>query len=805
MWRIIKSELKKQWVSCVVMGLFIMLSAMMFTMGISLVSESNTYYTDKLEKTNTYDVGATLYFHNDEMTEWLLKRISGYPEVEDMKSDKFISNPQIGWNGDLWIGSLRPIDKEKGFNKVDYVTELEGVENPIYVTKHYLNSNVPFAKIGNKVNVQIVDGKREPIYSKEYTVVGYFEDLTRLWSDFLDIPQRDFDEIEQVCIESGLPQLVNNTQWIKFRSGIKENLFNRVSNDIEAATAIISILGGGQTTPQLNVRASMWGPYYLGAQVTSFGNILSAVLIAFALIAIVVALIIVRFAIVSNIEDDIKNYGVLKGTGYTTADLRRGMLIQYLIVTIVFTIIGCIIGALALPIVSSLVGASSALIWKCAVSPWSIVAAILVPAMIVAGVVYLFSRKLAAITPTVALRSGISSHSFKKNHVPLEKVKGNVNVALSAKSTLNDMRRNITVGIVVAIMSFLCVFTAMLHYNLNIDNDAIAQVAGYEPSDVTLIGKFDVIEKKFAENTHVVNYSIARQGDTISSDKMPGIFINPYIRDDWTKTNRKMVYKGRYPENENEICINKDLAEYFNAKPGDYITLYQKSMPVEYLVTGLFQDMQGKHALMNIDGYMRLFPEQTEYLSNSQAWSGYADFDTKESADEFVRETVKEILETKESGLRNCYYSENEKGNFISTALTTGAEVLTIAMDIVTVIALFVTLLFVIRLKTIRERRNIAINKAMGYTTGGLIVQMNLGMICVVALASLIGCILGALLTTPLISMVMGGFGVMTLQLTIHYGWVFGIMAAIIAAATVISILVSLRIRRITPRSLLVE
>lgn len=805
MWRIIKSELKKQWVSCVVMGLFIMLSAMMFTMGISLVSESNTYYTDKLEKSNTYDVGATLYFHNDEMTEWLLKRVSGYPEVEDMKSDKYISTVQIGWSGDLWSGTLRPIDKEKGFNKVDYVTELEGVENPIYVTKHYLNSNVPFAKIGNKVNVQIVDGKQKPIYSKEYTVVGYFEDLTRLWSDFLDIPQRDFDEIEQVCIESGLPQLVNNTQWIKFRSGVKENLFNRVSNDIEAATAIISILGGGQTTPQLNLRISLWGPYYLGAQVTSFGNILSAVLIAFALIAIVVALIIVRFAIVSNIEDDIKNYGVLKGTGYTTADLRRGMLIQYLIVTIVFTIIGCIIGSFALPIVSGLVGSSSALIWKCAVSPWSIVAAILVPAMIVAGVVYLFSRKLAAITPTVALRSGISSHSFKKNHVPLEKVKGNVNVALSAKSTLNDMRRNITVGIVVAIMSFLCVFTAMLHYNLNIDNDAIAQVAGYEPSDVTLIGKFDVVEKKFAENTHVVNYSIARHGDTISSDKMPGIFINPYVRDDWTKTNRKMVYKGRYPENENEICINKDVATYFNAKPGDYITLYQKSMPVEYLVTGLFQDMQGKQALMNIDGYMRLFPEQTEYLSNSQAWSGYADFDTKESADEFVSETVKEILETKESGLMNCYYSENEKGNFISTALTTGAEVLTIAMDIVTVIALFVTLLFVIRLKTIRERRNIAINKAMGYTTGGLIVQMNLGMICVVALASLIGCILGALLTTPLISMVMGGFGVMTLQLTIHYGWVFGIMAAIIAAAAVISVLVSLRIRRITPRSLLVE
>lgn len=805
MWRIIKSELKKQWVSCVVMGLFIMLSAMMFTMGISLVSESNTYYTDKLEKTNTYDVGATLYFHNDEMTEWLLKRVSGYPEVEDMKSDKYISTVQIGWSGDLWSGTLRPIDKEKGFNKVDYVTELEGVENPIYVTKHYLNSNVPFAKIGNKVNVQIVDGKQKPIYSKEYTVVGYFEDLTRLWSDFLDIPQRDFDEIEQVCIESGLPQLVNNTQWIKFRSGVKENLFNRVSNDIEAATAIIGILGGGQTTPQLNLRISLWGPYYWGAQVTSFGNILSAVLIAFALIAIVVALIIVRFAIVSNIEDDIKNYGVLKGTGYTTADLRRGMLIQYLIVTIVFTIIGCIIGSFALPIVSGLVGSSSALIWKCAVSPWSIVAAILVPAMIVAGVVYLFSRKLAAITPTVALRSGISSHSFKKNHVPLEKVKGNVNVALSAKSTLNDMRRNITVGIVVAIMSFLCVFTAMLHYNLNIDNDAIAQVAGYEPSDVTLIGKFDVVEKKFAENTHVVNYSIARHGDTISSDKMPGIFINPYVRDDWTKTNRKMVYKGRYPENENEICINKDVATYFNAKPGDYITLYQKSMPVEYLVTGLFQDMQGKQALMNIDGYMRLFPEQTEYLSNSQAWSGYADFDTKESADEFVRETVKEILETKESGLMNCYYSENEKGHFISTALTTGAEVLTIAMDIVTVIALFVTLLFVIRLKTIRERRNIAINKAMGYTTGGLIVQMNLGMICVVALASLIGCILGALLTTPLISMVMGGFGVMTLQLTIHYGWVFGIMAAIIAAAAVISVLVSLRIRRITPRSLLVE
>lgn len=785
------------------MGLFIMLSAMMFTMGISLVSESNTYYTDKLEKSNTYDIGATLYFHNDEMTEWLLKRVSGYPEVEDIKTDKYISPAQIGWSGDLWSGDLRPIDKEKGFNKIDYVTELEGVENPIYVTKHYLD-NVPFAKIGNKVNVQLVDGKQKTIYSKEYTVVGYFEDLTELWSSYLDIPQSDFDEIEQVCIERGLSKAVINIQWVKFRSGVKQNLFNRVISDMDAATAIISILAGGQTTPQPDIQAGFWGPYYLGAQVTSFGNILSAVLIAFAMLAIVVALIIVRFAIVSNIEDDIKNYGVLKGTGYTTADLRRGMLIQYLIVTALFTLIGCIIGALALPIVSSLVGASSALIWKCAVSPWSIVAAILVPAVIVAGVVYLFSRKLAAITPTVALRSGISSHSFKKNHVPLEKVKGNVNVALSAKSTLNDMRRNITVGIVVAIMSFLCVFTAMLHYNLNIDNDAIAQVAGYEPSDVTLTGIYGEVEKRFEENPHVVNYSLTMHGDTITSNKMD-IFINPYIRDDWTKANRKMVYKGRYPENENEICVNKEVAEYFNAKPGDYITIYNKNLAVEYLVTGLFQDMRGKHALMNVEGYLRIFPDRKDFMMNNALWFGYADFDTKESAEAFVTQAVNEILQTKYTGLITCYLSENEKGKYISTALTTGAEVLTIAMDIVTVIALFVTLLFVIRLKTIRERRNIAINKAMGYTTGGLIVQMNLGMICVVALASLIGCILGALLTTPLISMVMGGFGVMTLQLTIHYGWVFGIMAAIIAAAAVISVLVSLRIRRITPKSLLVE
>ena len=96
-------------------------------------------------------------------------------------------------------------------------------------------------------------------------------------------------------------------------------------------------------------------------------------------------------------------------------------------------------------------------------------------------------------------------------------------------------------------------------------------------------------------------------------------------------------------------------------------------------------------------------------------------------------------------------------GNMILNVVETAADAVMTVFIAVTAIIISLLLVMLIKLKLLRERRNYAIYKALGYTTPNIMTQIAVAMVILGVIGSLIGGIVGALITSPMLT-AMGSF-----------------------------------------------
>lgn len=131
--------------------------------------------------------------------------------------------------------------------------------------------------------------------------------------------------------------------------------------------------------------------------------------------------LVIRFSIASNMEDNLPNIGISEALGYTTGQLIRSSLIEYLIITITGLIIGFSLAGVCSGYVAGIISGSIGLVWHPAIDITVVFLTIIFTFILVLSTVLIMSRKFKKITPLDALRVGISTHNFKRNPLPLKK------------------------------------------------------------------------------------------------------------------------------------------------------------------------------------------------------------------------------------------------------------------------------------------------------------------------------------------------------------------------------------------------
>jgi putative ABC transport system permease protein len=143
---------------------------------------------------------------------------------------------------------------------------------------------------------------------------------------------------------------------------------------------------------------------------------------------------------------------------------------------------------------------------------------------------------------------------------------------------------------------------------------------------------------------------------------------------------------------------------------------------------------------------------------------------------------------------------EEGVSGFASVFAAIGVGILAVSSFVVALI-----LYFVIGSTVIKQHRDLGIKKAIGYTTANLMSQVSFSFALPVLLGTVLGCIFGALMLNPIMSIGMAEMGVMSANYLVNPAWVAGTGIFIVVLAYTVSTLVTLRIRKISAYSLISE
>lgn len=521
--------------------------------------------------------------------------------------------------------------------------------------------------------------------------------------------------------------------------------------------------------------------------------ICSAIVSAMAFFVLLIALIVIASNIINYIQVNMKDLGALKAIGYTSRQLVGALLAQFLGLSLAAAAAGAGLSYALFPGVNAMMIQQTGIPYAVRFLPVPFALTLVILCAAVALAVWLASRRIKKIEPITALRAGLSTHNFKRNHIPLDRTNAPLDWALALKTTLSGMKHNVTVCVTMLVLSLVVVFSALMLENMILDMDPFLNLIVGETADACI--NVDVgIEGDFldaVETDSRVEKVYLYHSESVSH--MGGVELIATICDDFGKINNQSVaFEGRFPKFDNEIALAAKYAREQGFAIGDEIELTSNGKQASYLIAGFTQvtNNLGKDCLMTRAGYER--------LGALASTSYYLNLSDEVDVDGFNAE-IKERFGTDVYAVINI------------RAVVDGAAVVYVSLMTIIVIAVFVlsaliiafVLYLLVRTMLNQKSRDYGIMKALGFTTGQLILQTALSFMPTVVVSAAVGLVACGFIINPLMAVFLGGLGIVKCTFTVPVGFIAAAGAGLALFAFGMLCLLSLRIRKIAPRALL--
>lgn len=522
--------------------------------------------------------------------------------------------------------------------------------------------------------------------------------------------------------------------------------------------------------------------------------ICSGIISAMAFFVLLIAIVVIVSNIINYIQVNIKNLGVLKAQGYTSKQLICSLLLQFLSLTFIASIIGIGISYLLFPAINTMMIAQTGIPYEMRFLPMPIVISLAVLGGTVALAVWLASRRIKKIEPIAALRSGIQTHNFKSNHVPLEKTKAPLNLALALKTTFSGLKLNITVCITMLVISLVVVFSGLMTKNVIMDMQPFADLIVGETADSSIIVQAETEDDFLYEMNKDSRVEKIYLYTSLNVSHTGGAELMATICDDFSKVNNQsVVFEGRFPKYDNEIAIAAKYANENAFKVGDEIEITANGKHEKYLICGFTQisNNLGRDCLFTRAGYERLGT-----LTNI---SYYLNLSRGTNIDDFNSEVAQTFTDRVNTTVNIQSIMESTGGVYVSLM-----TIIVIVILVLSAIIIIFVLYLLVRTMLNNKIRDYGIMKALGFTASQLIVQTALSFMPAMIVSTVVGLTLCSLIINPLTALFLSGIGIVKCTFTVPIGFIVaaGIGLVLFAFATVC--LLSLRIRRIAPKELLV-
>lgn len=769
--------MRKHKSSMITLFILIFLASMLLCTGLTVSMGINHFFDEKLEELKG---GHASYYVNTSEMDNFVEEVNTFDGIEAFeKVEVLLANGVTIPFGDQKVGGnfyVENMDKPHEVAPLIPIDESQEVKNKESVMIPLVFRDSYGYKTGDTIEMEF-NGK-----THTYRIHGFFEDVY-YGSPMMGYYRMFLTEEGYKDLEKELPQGSGDGRLILIRleePRESKALGEHITRSLDKVETNGMIFG-------VDLELAKTGS-------TTAINILGMVVVGFSLIMVIVTLIVVVFSLTSAIEGGIEAIGILKALGYKNNQILGAWVLQYGILGLLAGILGIFSTLFLLPAIGDIAAGTAGLLWNLTPNPMGMLVSLLIIVGLIILVAVASGRKIKKITPIIALRNGVRTHNFKRNVFPLEKSSLNVNISMVLKSIFGNIKQNLAILIIVIGLTFAGVFSLQLYSNLVEDKEAFNNMMGFPLADLwfTAMGEpesneiiFDEI-KNMKEVEEITKYEqfLIRFEDLNSV----GLFVRDSEKEFNKENDKKTLIEGRFPKYENEVVIASILAKRFEKKLGDMITISLKGKTEEFLITGLTEQMSqlGLVIDMTEKGYQRFDPKYqiNGILINLKEGTDIEAF-TKKLEDQYS-DTQKSIMDIK-------LLLDNS-----TTSLSSGVLIMMIGILGMMVLVITLILYLIIKMKLLKEKTNLGIFKATGFTTPQLVFQTAISLTLIIGVGAILGGISGALWTNSVINLLFSSMGISNASFSTNVSYILILVFGTTLYAFVISVLVAGRIRKIT-------
>lgn len=767
-----KSNIRKSKGLSICISLLILICATFMCVSGLLLYDYNDNASDvaKRLKTTEYEIASTGKSEsiNKEYIDSIIPdTVKEYYYIEMLNTQTPIefNNGEVTPNVNIINKSL--LDRE--LSKIEILEEDKSItDNYVYIPYHI--------HTGGGINMGDTYKIKVPSKTYKFKVKGYINSIYAGSYNMNKYEMLVSDETYEE-IKNNNPDMKAFSLFINYKKNVKDT--NKESNKIVNRIFIEKNVATGSESLELTLDSR-----------TFISMIFFVSFLMTSVIIIGIVMLMIYNNISNYIRENVKSLGVLKAMGYTTRDIKKSLLIQFSLLTFFALAIGVGLGYLFMPSIADMLIAQSGIPYTVKFNLAATLISLIIPVFVFI-IVILSVRKIKKLEPIVALRDGIESHNFKKNHVALSKSKLPLNLSLSFKNIFKSIKQNVISFVTVLFLCFLMVISMAMYQNFsrkpNLSLLTFEIVDGVIQVDKDI--RYD-FEKDLKEDKNITKYKYLSMYNMHDKDYTKFLV---YILEDPSKLNNKdSCYEGRYPKHDNEVAISGKYAKNKDLKIGDEIKYYVGDKEYSYLITGFIQSTNndGREAVLLYDG--------AKHIMDIDNIDPIYYFDSNVKASKIIKKYNDKY---KDKIVTTLDFEELIKGQmdtFINVA-----NLMVVIMSIISGCIIILVLYLLMKTLIYTRRYEYGVLKALGYKSKDLILQNVLSFLPTIIVATLVGTIVSYYVTNPYIGLMMRPFGIMKCTMEIPLDLLVITVLFIIGISTIAAILMSLKIRKIEPCDLL--
>ena len=774
----------------------IMILMMIIALSVSVIVSLKRNFPNSIESTydRKYDANITLNIRSEFLTDEMVEELKDNPLVGDVSVIDALcpyrctySNGKNESFDTRFIAQNDTIDSIWNEDMTDIVTEVPKLsKGEVYlsrVLKDYDN-----LKIGDKMTVYFEGA------SYEFTIKGFVEEPA-CGSSFISlkvsfISQEDFDEIadNRKKALADDPEISLDLYKIVYitKADDCDLTDNKFAQEINKTSDIESYAQGVLTRSE--------SLYYHGLM----PDIILNIFLSFVIILVVIVFVVMSNSISSSIEMNYTDLGILKAQGFDSSRLKLVFLGQYMLAEIIGIVLGFI---LSVPVVIYLPRAFESIVGIKIVGGVAVGASLLIllgVLIISALYIMLISKKVGTISPIRAI-SGGKCEVFFDSRLTLP-IKGRaLSPSLAFRQFTSGGKRYVASILIASLLVFfLMTMTGMTDA---VSSENAQRAMGATSENITI--SVDT-EERSPENTEYVRNQFESIEDIIREysdiEERYG-FEGTYMVLNGEKLYCRMaddeevftVTKGRAPLYENEIVVSQIYAEDMGYNIGNVLEVSYRGRKKNCVISGFITDITDAGRFFGMNS------EAAAYFIDDfiVQYVGY------KLSDPDRAEEIKDKIESELSG--DIFISVYSEDGSAPRLITTIAYSIKAVIYIISVIFALVVVSMICTKTFVREKIDIGIYKALGFTSRNLRLQFAVRFLIVAFFGIIIGTTLSLILSEKLLSYMLRSMGIVNFVIDYRFITVFLPIAAVALCYFLFAYMAAGKTKRVEVRSLITE